>query len=63
MGLDLDNWIDKVRKCEYLLEDELKQLCEYVSVLLPNKGQLSERVLSAPGKNVRPDVVCLVVLP
>jgi len=28
MGLDLDNWIDKVRQCQPLLEDELKQLCE-----------------------------------
>jgi hypothetical protein len=34
MGLDLDNWIEKVRRCEYLLEDELKQLCEYVSTSL-----------------------------
>ena len=30
-GVDLDNWIEKVRKCCYLQEDELKALCEYVS--------------------------------
>ena len=30
MGLDLDAWIEKVRRCEFLAEDELKALCEYV---------------------------------
>jgi hypothetical protein len=30
MGVDLDKWIEKVKRCEYLLEDELKALCEYV---------------------------------
>ena len=28
--MDLDAWIEKVRKCEFLAEDELKALCEYV---------------------------------
>ena len=46
MGLDLDNWIDKVRKCEYLLEDELKQLCEYVSVLFPLRASLERAYFS-----------------
>ena len=31
MGLDLDRWIEKVKACDYLLEDELKALCETVS--------------------------------
>lgn len=31
MGLDLDNWLAKIRKCEVLAEEELKALCEYVS--------------------------------
>ena len=31
MGIDLDKWIEKVRKTEYLAEDELKALCDYVS--------------------------------
>ena len=31
MGVDLDKWTEKVRGCEYLAEDELKALCEYVS--------------------------------
>lgn len=31
MGVDLDKWIEKVRKTEYLAEDELKALCDYVS--------------------------------
>jgi Calcineurin-like phosphoesterase len=30
MGVDLDKWTEKVRRCEYLAEDELKALCEYV---------------------------------
>ena len=30
-GVDLDSWIEKVRRCAYLQEDELKALCEYVS--------------------------------
>lgn len=30
MGVDLDVWIEKVKRCEYLAEDELKALCEYV---------------------------------
>lgn len=30
MGLDLDKWIDKVKKSEYLAEEELKALCEHV---------------------------------
>jgi len=31
MGLDLDNWIEKIQKSDYLTEDELKALCEFVS--------------------------------
>jgi serine/threonine-protein phosphatase 6 catalytic subunit len=30
MGVELDKWIEKVKRCEYLAEDELKALCEYV---------------------------------
>lgn len=29
--MDLDQWLEKVKSGNYLLEDELKQLCEYVS--------------------------------
>ena len=29
--VDLDRWIEKVKRCEYLAEEELKALCEYVS--------------------------------
>ena len=28
---DLDAWIERLRKCEHLEEDELKTLCEMVS--------------------------------
>jgi hypothetical protein len=31
MGADLDGWIAKVRTCEYLPENDLKQLCQMVS--------------------------------
>lgn len=34
--VDLDRWIEKVKRCEYLAEDELKALCEYVSVGWPS---------------------------
>lgn len=34
MGVELDKWIEKVKRCEYLSEDELKALCEYVSAYL-----------------------------
>lgn len=30
MPLDLDKWIEKLKKTEYLAEDELKALCDYV---------------------------------
>ena len=30
MGIDLDRWIEKVKKCESLNELELQSLCEYV---------------------------------
>ena len=33
MGVELDTWIEKVKRCEYLAEDELKALCEYVRQL------------------------------
>lgn len=29
--LALDQWLEKVRRAEYLAEDELKALCDYVS--------------------------------
>jgi hypothetical protein len=32
MGLILDECLEKIRKCEILAEEELKALCEYVSV-------------------------------
>jgi hypothetical protein len=29
-GPDLDAWLEKIRGCEVLAEDELKLLCEFV---------------------------------
>jgi hypothetical protein len=34
MPLDLDAWLEKVRKCEHLAEEELKSLCDYVRRLV-----------------------------
>jgi serine/threonine-protein phosphatase 6 catalytic subunit len=31
MSVDLDAWIEKLKRCEHLAENELKALCEYVS--------------------------------
>lgn len=30
MPLELDAWLEKVKKCEHLAEEELKALCDYV---------------------------------
>ena len=30
--MDLDNWTERVKDGQHLLEDELKRLCEYVSL-------------------------------
>jgi hypothetical protein len=37
--VDLDAWIDKMRKCEHLEEDELKTLCEMVRKKRERKGR------------------------
>lgn len=42
MGVQLDKWIEKVRRCEYLAEDELKALCEYVSTGLLHPSMLED---------------------
>lgn len=31
---DLDKWISRVRKCQYLPEHQLKQLCQMVKAIL-----------------------------
>ena len=50
MGVNLDKWIEKVRRCEYLAEDELKALCEYVRTFLRACLKLSspDNILSPP---------------
>ncbi len=35
MGVELDKWIEKVKRCEYLAEEELKALCDYVRYSVP----------------------------
>jgi serine/threonine-protein phosphatase 6 catalytic subunit len=40
MGLDLDEWIEKVKKCESLQEEELKALCEYVKEILVEESNV-----------------------
>ena len=32
--VELDAWIEKVQRAEYLAEDELKALCEYVGFII-----------------------------
>ncbi len=34
MNADLEKWIEKVKKCEHLAEEELKALCDYVKEIL-----------------------------
>eukprot|EP00232_Nephroselmis_pyriformis_P006125 CAMPEP_0182887928 /NCGR_PEP_ID=MMETSP0034_2-20130328/21114_1 /TAXON_ID=156128 /ORGANISM="Nephroselmis pyriformis, Strain CCMP717" /LENGTH=380 /DNA_ID=CAMNT_0025021317 /DNA_START=123 /DNA_END=1267 /DNA_ORIENTATION=- len=40
MGVDLDAWIEKVKRCEFLLEEELKGLCEYVKEILVEESNV-----------------------
>ncbi len=49
MGVDLDKWTEKVQRCEYLAEDELKALCEYVSVMLALCFECLSQTEFAPG--------------
>ena len=43
---DLDKWIEKCRRCEYLTEDELKRLCDYVKEILVEESNVQP--VSAP---------------
>lgn len=36
---DLDGWIERLRKCEHLEEDELKTLCEMVRQEVGGEGR------------------------
>jgi len=40
MNLDLDRCIQKVKACEYLAEDELKQLCDFVKEILVEESNV-----------------------
>ncbi|GMH40886.1 hypothetical protein BSKO_08790 [Bryopsis sp. KO-2023] len=40
MGVDLDVWIEKVKKCEVLEEQELKALCEHVKEILVEESNV-----------------------
>jgi len=40
MGADLDAWIEKVKKCEYLPENDLKTLCSMVKDLLMEESNV-----------------------
>jgi len=39
-GFDLDAWIAKVQRCEYLAEEELKALCELVKDILVEESNV-----------------------
>jgi hypothetical protein len=38
--MDLDQWLEKVKGGNHLLEDELKQLCEYVKEILVEESNV-----------------------
>mmetsp|Transcript_8007 Transcript_8007/g.15557 ORF Transcript_8007/g.15557 Transcript_8007/m.15557 type:complete len:308 (-) Transcript_8007:685-1608(-) len=46
MGVDLDKWLEKIKKCEHLAEEELKALCEYVKEILVEESNVQP--VSAP---------------
>lgn len=37
---DLDKWVEIVKECKYLPENELKKLCEIVSALLLEESNI-----------------------
>ena len=45
-ALDLDNWIEKCKRCEHLAEEELKALCDYVKEILVEESNVQP--VSAP---------------
>ena len=57
MNLDLDRCIEKVKVCEYLAEDELKQLCDYVCAPPPPPRQADTTCLLPALK--RPATSCI----
>ena len=52
--VDLDAWIDKLRKCEHLEEDELKTLCEMVRGMGRGRGRERVRRLRRRGGSPPP---------
>lgn len=40
MARDLDKWIEKVKRCEYLQEEELKALTDYVKEILVEESNV-----------------------
>lgn len=44
-GVDLDNWIEKVKKCQALQEEELKALCEYVRQIFASQLKMATMAL------------------
>lgn len=46
--IDLAKFEEKVRRCEYLAEDELKVLCEFVSLIANGFPVLSMSYLLPP---------------
>lgn len=53
---DLDGWIERLRKCEHLEEDELKTLCEMVRQEVGGEGR-------ARGAGRRNTTLVLLTLP
>jgi hypothetical protein len=49
MGVELEKWIEKVKRCEYLAEEELKLLCDYVGGAGPRAATGSPPSLSLQG--------------
>jgi hypothetical protein len=59
MGADLDSWIAKVRACEYLPENDLKQLCQMVLCVserprAPAAGATGESAAALPRRDCHP---------
>lgn len=62
MGVELDKWIEKVKRCEHLAEDELKSLCEYVSNMISCAIRVAVQLWSAAVCKRWPCTVLLLLL-
>ena len=53
MAIDLDKFVEKIKRCEYLEEDELKNLADYVSAATRRAAASHWRELVGTARHAR----------